>query len=344
MSGLNGAGLSSLPVSTSSLGGGGNTGTGFPQLSQQQQQQQQLLLQMQQQLAVQQQHQQRQQLAAFFPQNSLALNTFRQSPSSSLLSTLGAANPNSAAALGANGNCQRYFPKRGNGEWLPTTLMPLSFDRASETKVGVFYVRFTADNGNNDHVIVRLVGEDKSNRTMYSLKLYRVGSVTVSVSTLEPDNQGRLEQVDDRKDTVQSAINLTDTTVYKGFWFTVRGDEIALGNIGDQLINPILMWNDTRRDGPRDVSYFALTTDQSQASFGVNCDVPDLHFEDTCVSDDDCKDFPNTVCANVPINKGLVSEKGAARIEVKNIEVCIYHRMPARDEHHSKNGRIATPC
>ncbi len=34
-----------------------------------------------------------------------------------------------------NGNCQRYFPKRGDGEWLPNTLMPLSFDRASETKV-----------------------------------------------------------------------------------------------------------------------------------------------------------------------------------------------------------------
>ncbi len=65
------------------------------------------------------------------------------------------------------------------------------------------------------------------------------------------------------------------------------------------------MWNDTRREGPREVAYFALTTDQSQASFGVNCDVPNLHYEDTCVTDDDCKDYPNTVCSNEPVNPGL---------------------------------------
>ncbi len=107
--------------------------------------------------------------------------------------------------------------------------------RASETKVGVFYVRFTADNGNNDHVIVRLVGQDKSNRTMYSIKLYRVGSVSIFVSRLEANNQGHFEQEEDRKQTVQAAINLTDTTMYRGFWFTVRGEEISLGLIGDQV-------------------------------------------------------------------------------------------------------------
>ncbi len=39
---------------------------------------------------------------------------------------------------GNNGNCQKYFPKHGDGEWLPTTLMPLSYDRASEAKVRYF--------------------------------------------------------------------------------------------------------------------------------------------------------------------------------------------------------------
>ena len=44
---------------------------------------------------------------------------------------------------------------------------------------------------------------------------------------------------------------------------------------------------------------------QADASFGVNCDVPNLHFEDTCVTDDDCGMFPNTVCSNQPLNSGL---------------------------------------
>ena len=72
-----------------------------------------------------------------------------------------------------------------------------------------------------------------------------------------------------------------------------------------RLVDPILVWNDTLRDGPRDVQYFALTTDEADASFGVNCDVPNLHFDDTCVTDDDCEMFPNTVCSNEPLNTGL---------------------------------------
>ena len=55
----------------------------------------------------------------------------------------------------------------------------------------------------------------------------------------------------------------------------------------------------------KDIKYFGLTTEQSSATFGVNCDVPNLHFPDTCVTDDDCIDFPNTVCSNIPINQGL---------------------------------------
>ena len=116
---------------------------------------------------------------------------------------------------------------------------------------------------------------------------------------------------------------------YRGFWFTVRNmqftPEITLGLIGDELIEPVMVWNDTLREGPRgkwifctgqyfvitiflyfkDIKYFGLTTEQSSATFGVNCDVPNLHFPDTCVTDDDCIDFPNTVCSNVPINQGL---------------------------------------
>ena len=55
----------------------------------------------------------------------------------------------------------RYFNKRGNGEWLPNTLMPLSFDRASEAKIGVFYAKFNGNNGNNDHLVVRMVNKNR---------------------------------------------------------------------------------------------------------------------------------------------------------------------------------------
>ena len=122
MAGLNGAGLGSLPLAAA---GGGS---GFPQLSpqsqqQQQQQQQQLLLAMQRQLA------QQQQLASLLPLSGFQRQGLLTPAGSAALGGGASSNPNSAVALGANGNCQRYFPKRGNGEWLPTTLMPLSFDR-----------------------------------------------------------------------------------------------------------------------------------------------------------------------------------------------------------------------
>ena len=71
----------------------------------------------------------------------------------------------------------RYFNKRGNGEWLPNTLMPLSFDRASEAKIGVFYAKFNGNNGNNDHLVVRMVNKNRKalatpsgNYTQYGLK------------------------------------------------------------------------------------------------------------------------------------------------------------------------------
>ena len=54
---------------------------------------------------------------------------------------------------------------------------------------------------------------------------------------------------------------------------------MALGRIGSTLTEPVLVWNDTLRKGPRNPTYFGLTTpDESSASFGVNCDVPGLYF------------------------------------------------------------------
>ena len=91
----------------------------------------------------------------------------------------------------ANGDCQQYFDKISAEEWLPRILVPLTFDRASETKVGVFYTKFKTYNSNNDHVIVRLIDSQKSNSTMYSIKLYRVGTATIYVSKLNANTAGK---------------------------------------------------------------------------------------------------------------------------------------------------------
>lgn len=112
--------------------------------------------------------------------------------------------------MNQNGNCQQYFDKISAGEWLPRILVPLTFDRASETKVGVFYAKFKSYNSNNDHITVRLIGSRKSNSTMYSIKLFRVGTVSFFVSKLEADSSGELRQNELRKASVNNAINVTD--------------------------------------------------------------------------------------------------------------------------------------
>ena len=89
---------------------------------------------------------------------------------------------------------------------------------------------------------------------------------------------GELQRSELRKVSVNNAVNISDSN-YNGFWFTLKDEEeLTMGLIGDQLIEPVILWNDTLREGPKDVKYFGLTTDSSSATFGVNCDVPNLHF------------------------------------------------------------------
>ena len=63
--------------------------------------------------------------------------------------------------------------------------MPLAFDRASESKVGVFYTKLGERTGNNDHVVVRILNKNKQNLTMYSVKLFRY-PWQCSISTICP--------------------------------------------------------------------------------------------------------------------------------------------------------------
>jgi len=206
-----------------------------------------------------------------------------------------------------NGNCEHYYEKINADEWIPDTLIPLAFDRASETKVGVFYTKFSEKLGNNDHVIVRLLNKAKQNLTMYSVKLFRVGTVSIHISKLEaPRNGGTFTRQDGKKASQNAVINL-DKSKYQGFWISVKdGIEVSVGRIGDKLIDSIANYTDVIREGPDDPYYFGLTTPETtSAYFGVNCDMPGLHFDDTCVTDDDCVDFPETVCHAEPINNGL---------------------------------------
>lgn len=205
------------------------------------------------------------------------------------------------------GNCEKYFDKTSADEWVPDTLVPLAFDRASEAKVGVFFVKLGERSSNNDHVIVRILNKAKQNLTMYSVKLFRVGTVSIHINKLEPPRTGGpFVQQDGRKSSVNAVIDL-DKDRYQGFWISIKNEiEISIGRIGDKLINSVANFTDVLREGPDSPYYFGLTTpDGTSASFGVSCDMPGLHFEDTCVTDQDCEEFPETKCQATPINVGL---------------------------------------
>ena len=231
---------------------------------------------------------------SFLPSTSSDLNNVESWPQSQLYNK-------------RNGNCELYYEKIKSDEWVPDTLVPLAYDRASKAKVGVFYTKFSSEQGTNDYVTVRILNKMKQNLTMYSVNLYRADRVSIHISKLDPPRNGGDYTRQDGSKASENAVLDLDNSTYKGFWISVRnGIEISVGRIGDKLIDSIANYTDVIREGPEDPYYFGLTTPETtSANFGVNCDMPGLHFDDTCVTDDDCADFPNTVCHAEPVNKGL---------------------------------------
>lgn len=139
--------------------------------------------------------------------------------------------------------------------------VPLAYDRASESKVGVFYTKLGERTGNNDHVIVRLLNKNKQNLTMYSVKLFRVGTVSIHINKLEAQrNGGEFIQQDGRKVSVNRVIDL-DKDRFQGFWISIRNNvEISIGRIGDKLVDSVANFTDVLREGPEEPYYFGLTT------------------------------------------------------------------------------------
>lgn len=84
--------------------------------------------------------------------------------------------------------------------------------------------------------------------------------------------------------SVNRVISL-DKDRYQGFWISIRDNvEISIGRIGDKLVDSVANFTDVLREGPDEPYYFGLTTPSlTSASFGVNCDMPGLHFE-VCLS------------------------------------------------------------
>ena len=80
--------------------------------------------------------------------------------------------------------------------------------------------------------------------------------------------------------SVNKVISL-DKDRYQGFWISIRDNvEISIGRIGDKLVDSVANFTDVLREGPDEPYYFGLTTPSlTSASFGVNCDMPGLHFE-----------------------------------------------------------------
>ena len=65
------------------------------------------------------------------------------------------------------------------------------------------------------------------------------------------------EEKETRQASANNAIELFDDRLV-GFWITVSKNdgvmELALGKIGQPLVDPIMVWEDTDRRGPSDVS------------------------------------------------------------------------------------------
>ena len=65
------------------------------------------------------------------------------------------------------------------------------------------------------------------------------------------------EEKETRQKSANNAIELFDDRLV-GFWITVSKNdgvmELALGKIGQPLVDPIMVWEDTDRRGPSDVS------------------------------------------------------------------------------------------
>ncbi len=109
---------------------------------------------------------------------------------------------------------------------------------------------------------------------------------------------------------------------------------MSIGKIGQKLVESVANYTDVLREGPEEPYYFGLTTPAgmsagTSATFGVNCDMPGLHFEDTCVTDADCDEFPDTTCQAEPVNAGL--DPGTRRIPfiylLKNSKECTQLRI-----------------
>ncbi len=75
-------------------------------------------------------------------QNLIGLTVGKDGVSAGLVGGLNGLNLNVANKFQAstpkeNGNCERYYDKISADEWVPDTLVPLAFDRASEAKVEI---------------------------------------------------------------------------------------------------------------------------------------------------------------------------------------------------------------
>ena len=130
---------------------------------------------------------------------------------------------------------------------------------------------------------------------MYSVKLFRVGTVSIHINKLEPQrNGGEFIQQDGRKVSVNRQANILvnllqkknyyflkflksshfiaqysawsrvidlDKERFQGFWISIRNNvDISIGRIGDKLVDGVANFTDVLREGPEEPYYFGLTT------------------------------------------------------------------------------------
>lgn len=182
-------------------------------------------------------------------------------------------------------------------EWIPSEQFVLKKDNVSDAFLGVFYAKFPSSALGHHGTLLRLMSaeEEEKGKVMYSVSLQRNRVMSIKKSFLDA-NGNKVETV--QIEEISTSYKWLNSDTYTGIWFIVKYGYIALGILDEHnLSNPLLRWRDSRT--PYDIGVAGLTSEGSAVFYGVDCPLINkrsFHPSQTCASDSDCVDIPNTQC------------------------------------------------
>ena len=182
-------------------------------------------------------------------------------------------------------------------EWIPREQFEMTKDTLSNAYMGMIYAKFPNSALGHHGILLRLLtaDEDTKGNVMYSITLQRNRVMTIKKSFLDSlDNRREAVQLEE----ISNSYKWLNSDTYTGIWVLVEYGYIALGILDEHTLNnPMMKWKDPIT--PYDVSVIGLTSEGSAVFYGVNCPMinrASFYPANTCTSDADCTDVPNTRC------------------------------------------------